>query len=265
MIENKDYFTYKIMGESRHQFIYGYNGKERETFLKGVALKYPIVLDKSSPIGIYISDPGLPKLSKEHKDLDELELQVIYRDYVNCLIASNILKTAIEQIDEKLLIERSKEFLDRLNKLFVNNITITSLVDFKNILEETKELYYDEYVKYTSIGELHRFNRKIQVMIMMEAFIRYFKRMVNTNSYLGIIIDQQEPLARGIQEAINNFVGARINSDMSMKVSCEPEEWKTYYNPNGVLVEDTHDYGDVQLDSCYQDYTKKMKKKWQIN
>jgi hypothetical protein len=268
MIKNKEILTNQIMGESRHQFVYGYNGKEREEFLKSVALKYPIILDKSSPIGIYICDKCLPELPKESEALDRIAIQIFYRDYVNYLIASSILGTAIVQIDEKTLAEHSKELLDRSNSLFIakDRQALTGLIGFKKMLDEAKELYYYEYVKYIASGELHDFNSKIPVrIIMMDAFIRYFKRMVNTNSYLGIIFDQQEPLAKGVQKAINNYVSARINSDISMKVSCEPDEWKSYYDSNGVFIESVHDYGDVQLDSCYEDYVKKIKERRQIH
>ncbi len=264
MIKNKKHLIDEIMGQSRHQFIYGYNGKEREEFLKEAITAYPITLDLPNPVGIYICDKGLPELPQMSDELNKVSIDILNRGYVEYLIAFNVIDTAIQQIDKKILADRSKEFLDRVNKLFISEDRekATSLIELLRMLEEAKELYYNEYVKYIKGGNLNDFYDKVSIrIIMMEHFIEYFKRMINTTSYLGIIFDQQNLLSKGTQKAINNYVGSRINANMSMNIACEPEEWKTYYNQNGVLVEATHDYGCVELDSCHRDYIEKIKKR----
>ena len=264
---NKNYLTSEIMERSCHQFIYGYNGKGREEFLKEVVAAYPIILDQSSPVGIYINDKGLPEPSQNSGALDEFRLSIFNRSYLEYLIAYNIINVAVQQIDEKTLNSRSEELLNRVNRLFVssNHNKLTSLVELSKTLKEAKEIYYDEYIKYIGSGDLSDFYDRVPVNItVMSSFAEYFKRMINTTSYLGIIFDQQDLLSKHAQKAINNYVGSRITANMSMKVACEPEEWKTYYDQNGVLIESTHDYGCVELDNCHSDYIQKLKKKRSI-
>jgi hypothetical protein len=199
--------------------------------------------------------------------LDEARMHILNRSYVEYLIAYNVIDIAIQQMDKKTLVNRSKELLERVNRLFMSRDKekLTSLVELLKMLEESKQLYYDEYVKYVNSGNLNNFYDKVPVrIIMMEHFIEYFKNMINTTSYLGIIFDQQDSLSRGTQKAINNYVGSRINANMSMKIACEPEEWKTYYDQNGVLAEATHDYGFVELDGCHKDYVERIKNRRKI-
>ena len=40
-------FSDEIIGQSRHQFIYGENGKRREEILRGIVLDNPIVCDQN--------------------------------------------------------------------------------------------------------------------------------------------------------------------------------------------------------------------------
>lgn len=264
MIKNKKFLVDEIMRESRHQFIYGYNGKEREEFLKETVGAYPITVDLSNPIGIYICDKGLPELPQKREKYDEILVASYNRRYLDYLIALNVVDIAIQQIDERILADRSKEFFERVNTLFVSRegAEVTNLVELFGMLKEGKELCYDKYIEYINEENINKSYYEPPIEItMMEHFIEYFKRMINITSYLCIIFDQQYLLSRDTQKAINNYVGFRINANMSMKIACEPAEWKTYYNQNGVLVEKSHDYGCVELDNSHRDYMEKIKKK----
>ena len=52
-------FSDEIIGQSRHQFIYGENGKRREEILKGIVNDNPIVCDVNEPGSIYLGDDYL--------------------------------------------------------------------------------------------------------------------------------------------------------------------------------------------------------------
>jgi hypothetical protein len=63
------------------------------------------------------------------------------------------------------------------------------------------------------------------------------------------------------QRAVNGIVTRRIAGDASMKVVCEPGEWKTYHDLNGVLAEDVHDYSSIDLDGSHREYVKRLMNK----
>ena len=65
------------------------------------------------------------------------------------------------------------------------------------------------------------------------------------------------------KQAINSLVVSRI-MDISMKIACQPDEWKMYYDLNGTLIEYIHDYNIVQFDDSYNEYMKKNKGKFRF-
>jgi hypothetical protein len=267
MLTNKE-FADNIIGVSRHQFIYGRNGEERKEFLQDVVSKFPIILDASSPIGIYIFDKGLPEINKDKEKLDYIAINVFYERYLDYLISSNIMDTTLDQIDEKILNKRSEMFLLKINQFFGNKEkkSVSSFRELKNTLEEIRDSYYCEFVKYINSGNMYDFSKDLRIKyINIEAFVKLYKKMINIQSHLSVIFDQQQILSLGSQKATNKLVGCRINSDLSMKIACEPEEWKTHYDNKGNLIAACHDYGTIDLDGSLDEHVKKMKKKWQTN
>lgn len=51
----------QIMESNRHQFIYGYDGEERTKFLQSLETDYPISINMSNPMAIYMKDYSLSK------------------------------------------------------------------------------------------------------------------------------------------------------------------------------------------------------------
>lgn len=98
--------------------------------------------------------------------------------------------------------------------------------------------------------------------LQLDLFIAQFKRALNNNSYFGIIIDKQQDIAVSSTKAINFLIGGRINKDISMKIAIQPDNWDTYLDPNGQLIEAIHDYGTVELDDSNREYTKKLKNRF---
>ena len=93
----------------------------------------------------------------------------------------------------------------------------------------------------------------------LDSFMHYYKKLLNNKSYFSVIVDQQSPISSLSKRAINDVVGKRINADISMKVACQPDEWETYYDLNGQIVEAVHDYGVVELDDSLSQYVKKRR------
>ncbi len=91
-------------------------------------------------------------------------------------------------------------------------------------------------------------------------FIELLKRAINNNSYFGIILDKQKDIALSSIQAINVWIGRRINHNIALKVSTTLDTWDSYMDSNGIFIEGIHDYGIVELDNSYQEYMKKLKK-----
>ena len=82
--------------------------------------------------------------------------------------------------------------------------------------------------------------------------------MINNNSYFCIIVDYQKDMSLTSMKAINSLISSRINSDISMKIACEPIKWLSYYSLNNDLIENIHDYDIIELDNNYSEYVKSL-------
>lgn len=244
--------------QSRHQFIYGYNGDKRKEFLKNIASKNPIVLDKDQPGFIYLEDFSLPNTSPNTKNA--FQLSSISREFLNFEIAYSLLINSQTQIGKRLLDERADKLLSAINRLFLNKSfeDIKSLDELISILKDVRNFYQEKYIQLSEESKLNIGSLPIP-FIDIEAFVNYFKKMLNNNSYFGLIFDQQKKIPTISQQAINGIITRRINHNLSVKVASQPNEWN-YLDLNGLLAESVHDYGTVVIDECFGSYTKSLKR-----
>ncbi|MBQ6841157.1 MAG: hypothetical protein IJO63_03490 [Bacilli bacterium] len=260
-------FSNEIMGQSRHQFIYGYNTQERHDILKGITDSYPVKVDIDLPMGIYLENYALPDIPNAH-DVDRILLSRMSREYLSFLIAYTLLNNALENNDFDLIIERVSSFLKTINRLFIDNdgVEIKSLKELLKILKLGCEFYSIHYKATLETGAFTGSFVELPISFLsLDSFIRYFKKLLNNNSYVALIVDVTEPISKIATQTINDYLSKRCNSDLSMKVACEPGIWKTYYDFSGNLVEYTHDYGVVELDDSSSRYLETQKAKWDID
>lgn len=248
-------FSDEIIGQSRHQFIYGENGKRREEILRGIVNDNPIVCDVNEPGSIYLGDDYLSG-GESVDQLDSYRKLAIARENFNFAVCGKLL-------DEALSLDinaRSDEFLSRMNRLFVDNgQSIDDLDSLVRVLYQTRDFYRDGYKTYLETGVFPSLEELPIKFMELDSFMHYYKKLLNNKSYFSVIVDQQKPISSLSKRAINDVVGKRINADISMKVACQPGEWETYYDLSGQFVQCVHDYGVVELDDSLNQYVKKRK------
>lgn len=256
MVENK---KREIMLQNRHQFIYMENKEERKDFLKSLEKEYPIKVDENFPIAIYMDEFSLPNILPVNDNADISFIKMISSEYLNFSIAVNILES-LSKIDElNKLNDRIEKLLDIINRIDVNECfnKITSIDELLKTLKDSRTFYstyYSEYIKGNlknkDINDL-----KIQ-FLTIDSFLKSVKKVLNNNSYFGIIIDKQEQIPTISKNAINTFINKRINSDISMKVVCRKNEWDTYIDSNGEFIEYIHDYDIIELENSSFEHIK---------
>ena len=261
--ENEEYLKNKIMDQSRHQFIYGYDGLQRKQFLENMASCYPIVLDENSPMAIYVNEFGLPKISTANGEVDKNKVAIISSEFLYFSIASDILEKSKKTNEIALLNERIKSLIEILNKHSINKdcSPIADFDDLIRVLIESKEFYKKSYKEYIEKGiETTSIKNVTLPFMQFDMFIRKLKNALNNDSYFGIIIDRQSDIALSSTEAINCLVGGRINKDISIKVAVDPSKWDSYIDSDGQFIEESHDYDVVELDNANSEYLRKLKK-----
>lgn len=261
MYKNEDYLKKEIMNQSRHLFMFGYNSQDRSKFLKSLETDYPYTADFSKPIALYFDSFGLPKAELDIRSMDIYMLQSMCREYLAFLVASKILSKTIRfndtNLDDKLSWLISLTNINRNP----NYAEIVSPLDLLREFNVTRDFYYENYIKYVNglIESIPIADVSIP-FLDLEMFVNQYKRCMNMQTYFGVLFDKKSELSVFSIQAINNLIGARINSDISVKVAVEPDNWETYCGVNGQHIEPTHDYGIVELDDSYGTYTRKLMK-----
>ena len=252
-----------ILGESRHYFIYSENKDQRKNLLYNISDKHPIILDSDEPAMIYMDDFVLPEVENKVTYVDNYLLKIVVREYLNFYIAHKLLTQFQRQAGIYIADLRVKNFLKKINRLFLNHDhnDILDLNDLINVINDSKEFYKREYKNLLELGRIVEDIRDLTIRFLeLNSFIMQFKKMINTNSHVSFVFDQQLEPQLMIQQAINGIVTKRINSDISVNVVCDMNDWKTYYDLTGILAEPTHDYGYRNLDNLVSEFQKVKKR-----
>ncbi len=258
MYKNGEYLKKMIMEQNRHLFIYGYNSKDRSEFLQKFEKNYPFASDLSVPVALYFDNFGLPQIDVNFNEKDNYIFQTMSHEYLSFLVAGKILEKTIE-LDNTDLDNRLSRliYLTNINRN-KNYIEINSVASLLAEFKISRDFYYESYVN--GLVEDISIDDIAIPFLNLEMFVSQYKRCMNMQSYFGIIFDKKCDMSISSIQAINNLIGARINSDISIKVVTEPDGWKTYCDVNGKYIENIHDYGIIQLDNSYTIYTKKLMK-----
>lgn len=257
--KNENYLQKEIMGQSRHLFIYGDNTDYRSEFLKNIEECYPVVLDSTSPVAIYLNSFGIPKVKTPYKNIEPITIRSMCREYLSFTVALRILERTLNCNDQNLNNRLSRLF--RLINVLRNKeySEISSVTDLIKEMQASQKFYYEKYTNYMN-GQIEEISLHDIALPFLElsTFIKYYKQGTNIDSYIGIIFDKKTELSSHSLEAVNSLISGRINSDISIKVATSPTDWNLYRAANGQFIEAVHDYGIVELDNSYKAYTKKL-------
>lgn len=212
------------------------------------------------PTAIYIDEIGLPKVESKSNNLDEIRINRVGMTYLEFSIAYNIMKRILEEtpqthIECEKLIDSMKIMMSEGSKNKIN-----TLEEFRDALKSSMDFYKQYYEDYLSTGEtkLRIDDLDIPFLVDLESFIRRLQRTTKNNSFFSIILDKKKDIALPSVKAINGLLNSRCNALLSVKVACEPEEWETYRDFSGNVIERIHDYGVVELDNSFRQHMEKI-------
>ena len=256
-----EYTRKQIMEENRHQFIYSYNTEGRHRFLKDLERTYPILTDSTAPVAIYMEDFYLPLSKPTNEDINSGTVRLIADQFLDFSISENIIRRILEQEKINTSMSRINNLLERINRLYGSkkHQEARSLEELKSILEESRKMYSNYYVEYLQ-GDQSWFNPNSLRIPFINAVdvARKTKEALNITSYYGLIFEADKKMPLVSHQAINGFVTRRCNGDLSIKVATNPASWPTFYDLNGTLAENIHDYGTIETDDSYKVYTKQI-------
>lgn len=220
--------------QSRHQMIYIENEKIKRDTMDFLEKSYPIKVHEEIPAAVKVEKIGLPNLKINYKEIEKIEklrLETLARTYLEYSIATSITKSFSEE-----------------NHLF------HQLLESRTILEEI-------YLEFQKTRKIRNIYEEITYDLEFEFFIRDYKKWLHNTSYFALLIDyQKKAIILDSVKAINNVINSRVNKDISVKVFTGPNDYPTYVDQNGQMIESTHDYGIVKLEDHYGRYLTQLKK-----
>ena len=78
-----------------------------------------------------------------------------------------------------------------------------------------------------------------------------------------VLLDDADRLTQAQQKIVNGWLANRDHSILCFKISSQPRRWETHLTPMGGLIEQPHDYSEIDTDEIYtrskSDYEEKVR------
>lgn len=183
----------------------------------------------------------IPEHSVEKTELIGFSENVV-RLFDKAAIASSLNKT-----NEKF--NSSNNPLDWLQELFLNESRKVSAF-LRNIVVQSGVVPYEG-----ATSGYHDF---------LLPFIRYFKDVSFLRAApIYLMIDDADKLSKAQQSILNSWIANRDHNVVCIKIGARREGYKTFKTKDGGVIEQPHDYSEIDVDELYtqskSDYSKKVK------
>jgi len=231
----------RVVWNSWHKFVY-YDELDKVKILDELS-KYNAKLNSSEPIVVYICDGGLPNVNEDIQ-VDRYRVEFFHYRYYELLIVLSIIDKLIESIDRDVLNSRFK----RLFHLLFDNVDINDVIELRNILDKCKNIYKREYVNYINTGILGDFYSDLEISnVIIDMIIPCIKKSIGLEKYFSLFIDVDSNLSIFNEISINDYIGSRCTTYLSINMLISKYDWKCYYSSNGQFIQNVHDYSEIDL------------------
>lgn len=237
----------QIIRDSSHMFI-NCNIDTRNSLIEYLQTNYPVVNNTSKPMSILIQDIVLNNNDTYNKQ-DLLLLKSITREYLSFQILYNILTNIESNLDIEYLNGRIINLVKSIDIMYRGDgfDRISDFNELLYLLNIAIDFYKDYYNDLINNGytEMDIDTLKIPFIDLLEV-VKMIKQMICNSSYFGIFIENNN-IPKLLKQEINSLINSRINKDISMKILCPNDNWGIYYDNNGEIIQNIHDYKVLQL------------------
>ena len=275
----KEYTEHAALIGDYHTFISGSRGSGKSMHFKYLEPQCQIIehgrLDAflksdSAFIGIYINCNKGDFTKEEFKELenDKNVSQILWKKlllhYFVMDTAECIIKTFVDQLSELIDPDNQKAVFDRVNEVF----TLTECNE--RTLVELKRNFHKEKVKIDKIIDNYLENIGLTNNRLNAPGVNFVDTSLDDGRFLQILLstlrseilrrdsipfyllyDEANELLEFQKKIINTLISQRKQTLVCVKVSCQPRMYDVFLDIKERLIQETHDYYFIELDSLY--------------
>jgi len=285
----EEFTQIETVKQRKHTFVWGARGSGKSMMLRYLEPQCQkaihgggegFVKRPGSFLGVYCPCKEGQLNKTELSLLDPLSLKIISEHMLNLAIADRVLNCLRRQFSPELFKKAELEsFAGKVTRLF-DRASVASSIGEANEVTSLQ----DEPLGWLQ-ALLDAENRRIGTFLKKNAllgggvnydgttsgyhdFLLPFIRAVGElSAFSGIpiylLLDDADKLTKDQQAIVNTWIANRDQSVFCLKISTQPEEYKTFYTRDGGLIEQPHDYSEVDVDELYtrsqSDYAEKVR------
>jgi hypothetical protein len=288
----KDLFVEKftqieVLKERKHIFIWGSRGSGKSIMLRYLEPQCQILVhggveeffEKENFIAIYCP-------CKEGQ-INKTDLRLLNEDAASIISEHILVSYIVDQLIDCILMQFPESFFDTKTSLsFAEGIM--GLFDRASIVSSVEEInrtidFHNEpllWLKEFFAADNRRLTKFLRDSSLSGGYVKYegattgyhdfllpclrnFQRTSKLNLPLYVMLDDADRLSKIQQRIINTWIANRDQATVCFKVSAQQNEYGTFLTRSGGLIEQPHDYSEIDVDELYtsskSDYEEKVK------
>lgn len=275
--------------QRRHTFIWGSRGSGKSMMLRYLEPRCQAIdhggmqafLDTNEPfLAVYCPCKEGHFNKSELKHLDEYSALIITEHMINLTIADRLVNCLHVQMPTELFQEgECRGFTERVSRLFDNASIAASLEE----ASQSTDIDDDPLVWLQNLIAIE--NRKVNTFLRLNAlrgggfiyegatsgyhdFLVPLTKAVQDIASLAsvpvyVLLDDADRLTKEQQTILNTWVANRDQAHLCLKISAPREGYDTFLTRSGGLIQQPHDYSEVDVEELYtrskSDYYRKVK------
>ena len=275
--------------QRKHTFIWGSRGSGKSMMLRYLEPQCQAIVHKSMENFLNQSEPFLAIYCPcKEGQFNKTELDLL-NEYASLIITEHLMNLSI-----------AERLIDCLKKLFPPNFfekgecekfakRVLQLFDKASIASSLEQANAETSLEDNPLDWLQALfateNRKVSAFLRSNTLcgggaiyegatsgyydfllplMKIVQNFTNLNSIpVYVLLDDADRLTKEQQSIINTWIANRDQAVFCLKVSAQREEYETFLTRDGGLIEQPHDYSEVDVDELYtrskSDYSKKVK------
>lgn len=284
-----EYTRVQVLKEQKHTFLWGSRGSGKSMMFRYLELGCQFIAsggcreyleNNESFLGVYCPCKEGQVNKTDLRLMSDSAATVMTEHILNMLIADRVLYCLLSQFpDDFFDSEDLNLFVRRVLRYLDPSPTVPALEEVSkgeggnvNPLEYLQEIISSENAqisRYLRMNALRGEHAQYEGTTtgyhdFLLPFMKSVQQIPGLNARpIFVFLDDADRLTQAQQKIVNGWLANRDHSTLCLKISSQPGRWETYLTATGGLIEQPHDYSEIDSDEVYtrskSDYGEKVR------